>query len=223
MGGKDQKPHRNLVAWQKGRWKIPHVIRFLAILVFCVVVYFFPQIIVFILLLLIAYAAYQRSEERRLQQIEAERQKEEQAEKARIANVRRLKYEQERKQRLEEANRIRKKEEKERFQKAKAEGIDVCEKCETIRPRRCARIQCKECIEVKCGGSYYDSTKYCKRCQWILKREAYDRAKAQGIDVCDDCLTIHPSRCTEGNCGKCLHCNQVGVGGCYECTWHILD
>ncbi len=91
-------------------------------------------------------------------------------------------------------------------------GVDVCQKCKTIRPLRC---KCGKCIE-SCYCHRYDTTHHqCKDCSQSRKRKECLEAKELGEDVCWDCLTVNPDRCQF--CGRCTKCQDTSGNICYDC------
>jgi len=41
-----------------------------------------------------------------------------------------------------------------------------------------------------------------------------EAARSEGDDICENCLTINPSRC---RCGACLECSPNNYGQCQSC------
>lgn len=111
---------------------------------------------------------------------------------------------------------------------ALSSGLDVCEKCRTIKPKRC---KCGKCIERRCEGyDYWAGPGECGKCYQKRKQKEFEDAVAAGLDVCYGCSTIEPDRCEEeghclvcagtcSTCGCCLKCNTSAGSQCNDC-WH---
>lgn len=112
------------------------------------------------------------------------------------------------------------------FEEACRTGVDVCEKCRTIKPKRC---KCGKCIERGCEGyDYWAGPGECGKCYQKRKQKEFEDAVAVGLDVCYGCSTIEPDRCEEeghclvcagtcSTCGCCLRCNTSAGSECTVC------
>lgn len=102
----------------------------------------------------------------------------------------------------------------------KALGIEVCSKCQTIKPVRAENGECLSCLKSK----GYD---VCLDCGTISPKrypggECSICVAKQGLDFCLDCETVNPKRCIK--CHECLVCNSdYGGDMCSSCYWAYWD